>query len=87
MEGYIVFNMDNGERTHNNFEELNRAHCRHGISIPGSNCLFSRIKFIQYCRIIYNYGQLRDTDRLNFFKHYHYKRYCKLDGRVRRRDL
>ena len=87
MESFILIYMDYSHGDHDNFAQFNRAHCRHSISIPDSNCLFSRIKLIQYSRIIYNSGQLRDTDRLNFFKHYHYKRYCKLDGRVRRRDL
>ena len=57
MEGYIILNMDNGERPHNHIPEFNRTHSRHSIPIPGTNSLFGRDKCIQCCFIIYNYGR------------------------------
>ena len=79
MEAFIVFYVDHDKRDHNNLAQLDGAHCRHGISIPGSNCLFGRIKFIQYCHIIYHRCYLWGTDRFNFLEHYHCKCYSKLD--------
>jgi len=77
MEAFILIHMDYHQRDHNNITWFNRTHCGHSIPVPGSNCLFRRIRieFIQYGDIIYNCGKLRDADGFIFFKHYDDKCY------------
>ena len=83
MEAFILIDVDNDQRHHNNVTQFDRTHSRDSLPIPGANCLFSGIKFIQHCYIIHNNGELRHPHRFKFFRHYHDKCYGKLDSGFR----